>query len=107
MSETELVLKELETLPSACMDDLLAYIGFLKFKHTPPGLRTIFQRTNLSLELPPAYSPEDALKIATEKAADTNRKPFSRHCGRLKNSVAFAGDPVEIQRAMRAEWDRA
>jgi hypothetical protein len=26
--------------------------------------------------------------------------------GCLKDSAAFAGDPVEIQRALRAEWDR-
>jgi hypothetical protein len=58
------------------------------------------------LELPPAYPPDEAIKIAAEKANDPNRKPFSRHFGRLKNSTAFAGDPVEIQKAMRAEWDR-
>ncbi len=26
--------------------------------------------------------------------------------GCLKDSVAFKGDPVEIQRKLRAEWDR-
>jgi hypothetical protein len=33
------------------------------------------------------------------------RQPLSRHFGRLKNSKAFAGDAMEIQRHMRAEWD--
>jgi hypothetical protein len=106
MSDTELVLKEIASLPPACMDDLLDYIGFLKHKHAPAGLRSTFQRTGLPLELPPAYPPEEALKIAAEKATDPNHKPLSRHFGRLKNSAAFAGDPVEIQRQMRAEWDR-
>jgi hypothetical protein len=106
MSDTELILKEIETLPSDCVDELLDYIGFLKHKHTPGGLRSIFRPTGPSPELPPAYPPAEALKIAAEKAADPNRKPFSRHYGRLKNSRAFTGDPVEIQKAMRAEWDR-
>jgi hypothetical protein len=30
---------------------------------------------------------------------------LSRHFGRLKNSKAFTGDAMEIQRQMRAEWD--
>jgi hypothetical protein len=33
------------------------------------------------------------------------RKVLSRHFGRLKNSKAFSGDVMEIQRQMRAEWD--
>jgi hypothetical protein len=34
-----------------------------------------------------------------------DRKPLSRHFGRLKNSKAFAGAAMEIQRRMRVEWD--
>ena len=30
---------------------------------------------------------------------------FSDFFGILKDSPAFSGDPVEIQRAMRSEWD--
>jgi hypothetical protein len=48
---------------------------------------------------------EEALAEAERKAADPNRKPFSGCFGILKDSAAFAGDPVEIQKAMRAEWD--
>jgi hypothetical protein len=53
----------------------------------------------------PVLDPDEALQEAARKAADPNRKPVSRHFGCLKNSKAFSGDPVEIQRAMRAEWD--
>jgi len=37
------------------------------------------------------------------------RKPkrsFDSYIGCLKDSKALAGDPVEIQRKLRAEWDR-
>ena len=33
-------------------------------------------------------------------------KSFDQFYGILKESRAFDGDPVEIQRNMRAEWDR-
>ena len=46
-----------------------------------------------------AFTPAPA-----ERTDNPGRKPVSRHFGRLKNSKAFAGDPVEIQRQMRDEW---
>ena len=45
---------------------------------------------------------KEALAEAERKAAEPNRKPFSDCFGRLKDSAAFAGDPVAIQRAMRS-----
>ncbi|GHU07273.1 hypothetical protein FACS1894151_01370 [Spirochaetia bacterium] len=58
----------------------------------------------LTIEVPRDI-PAGRTILAFTPAADTNRKPISRHFGRLKNSKAFAGDPMEIQRQMRAEWD--
>lgn len=34
----------------------------------------------------------------------TKTKSWQKFAGVLKNSPAFEGDPVEIQRAMRDEW---
>jgi hypothetical protein len=45
---------------------------------------------------------EEAKKEAAAKAADPNRKPFSRHCGTLKGSF---GDGLAYQQAMRNEWE--
>ena len=47
----------------------------------------------------------EALAEAERKAAVPNRAPFSGCFGNLKDSATFTGDPVAIQRAMRAEWD--
>jgi hypothetical protein len=33
-------------------------------------------------------------------------RTFAEFIGVLKDSKVFVGDPVEIQREMRAEWDR-
>ena len=55
--------------------------------------------------LPGAYAHtiEEALQMAAEKAANPNRKPISRHFGKLPKHTF--GDPVEYQRAIRDEWD--
>jgi hypothetical protein len=45
----------------------------------------------------------EALQMAAVKAADPNRKPFSRHFGTLSPSAY--GDGVAYQRAIRDEWD--
>jgi hypothetical protein len=47
----------------------------------------------------------EALAEAERKAADPRHTPFSACFGSLKDSAVFAGDPVAIQRTMRAEWD--
>jgi hypothetical protein len=46
---------------------------------------------------------EEALRMAREKATDSNRKPISRLFGKHKG--IFGGDGVAYQRAIRDEWD--
>jgi hypothetical protein len=56
----------------------------------------------LTIEVPREVPVGPAVLTFTPAASHT---PVSRHFGRLKNSKAFAGDPMEIQRQMRAEWN--
>jgi hypothetical protein len=62
----------------------------------------------LFIDVPPEVPAGRAIIAFTpapaERAGNPGRKQVSRHFGRLKNSKAFAGDPVEIQRQMRDEW---
>ena len=95
MSNTELLMEEIKTLPANFAGEVLQFIEHLK-QAKETGNRT----------LPPAYSPEDALKVSAQKISAPDYKPISCYFGRLKNSRAFAGDPLEIQRQMRAEWDK-
>lgn len=49
------------------------------------------------------------LELLEAKAKQDQPKPprtFDAFYGCLKDSKVFDGDPVEIQRKMRAEWDR-
>ena len=46
---------------------------------------------------------EDALRRASEKAADPNRRPLSHFLGILSPNTF--GDGVAYQRAIRDEWD--
>ena len=46
---------------------------------------------------------EEALRIATERATDPNRKPISSFFGILSPNTY--GDGVAYQRAIRDEWD--
>ena len=91
MSNTELLIEEIKTLPADFMEEVLQFIAHLKQK-----------KTGEKLALPPAYSPEDALIVSAQKKSVHDSEPISRYFGRLKNSKAFLGDPVEIQRQMRA-----
>jgi len=95
MSNTELLMEEIRTLPEDFVNEVLQFIEQLK------GENTMGNQT-----LPPAYSPEEALKVSAQKVSASDNKSISRYFGRLKNSKAFVGDPVEIQRQMRSEWNR-
>jgi hypothetical protein len=59
----------------------------------------------LTIDVPREVPAGPTILTFVPKPELPSRKPLSRHFGRLKNSNAFAGDPMEIQREMRAEWD--
>jgi hypothetical protein len=63
------------------------------------------RRVSVPLDVPCEILAGKAIITFTMAKADGNGRPVSRHFGRLKNSKAFAGDPMEIQRQMRAEWN--
>jgi hypothetical protein len=44
-------------------------------------------------------------KARLQLEATSQKKPLSDYLGLLKNSPTFQGDPVEIQRQLRNEWD--
>lgn len=60
---------------------------------------------------PPEIAKEvlDFLEFLEAKAQQKPEQParsWDEFMGVLKDSKVFEGDPVEIQRKMRAEWDR-
>jgi hypothetical protein len=66
----------------------------------------------LTIEVPPEI-PAGKAKITVFISPRENTTKMSRQMrhimkfyGCLKDSKVFEGDPVEIQRQMRAEWDR-
>ena len=46
-----------------------------------------------------------SLRQKSNSKSSKKRKPLSDYLGLLKDSPTFKGDPVEIQRQMRNEWD--
>ena len=94
MSDAELLIEEIKALPENYAGEVLRFIKHLKMENT-----------KRDETLPPAYSVADALKVSAQKISAPGQKPISHYFGQLKNSKAFAGDPVEIQRKMRAEWN--
>jgi hypothetical protein len=77
----------------------------LEVPRTVPVGKTILSFTPISAQTANA-SPRttaEARQMAAAKAADPNRKPFSRHFGTL--SPDAYGDGVAYQRAIRDEWD--
>ena len=69
-----------------------------------PAKETQDQRSS-SAPLPGgnARTMEEAIQLAEAIAADTNRKPFSRHFGVLKG--VWEEDALAYQRAIRDEWN--
>lgn len=46
-----------------------------------------------------------SLQQKSNSESSRKRKPLSDYLGLLKDSPTFKGDPVEIQRQLRDEWD--
>jgi hypothetical protein len=106
MSDTELLMKEVRSLPADCVKEALELIAALKEKRQeekkPIPSRRLSDLGGYLAENSPRTI-EEALQMAKAKATDPNRKPFSRHFGTLPG--AFGGDGVAYQRKLRAEWD--
>ena len=49
---------------------------------------------------------EERKRLRAKPRPKTHKRSMRDYEGCLKDSEAFKGDPVEIQRKMRAEWDR-
>jgi hypothetical protein len=100
MSDTELLIKEIETLPVDYVARILDFIEFLK--KTAPSRK-------VSPALPPAYSPEEALRVSAERSAARRANPalntMGTYKGCLKGSPNFGRDGMAIQREMRNEWE--
>ena len=47
----------------------------------------------------------ESLRQRLQSNTSEQSEPLSNHFGALKDSPNFNEDPVEIQRAMRREWD--
>ncbi|MDR2049296.1 MAG: hypothetical protein LBP69_07555 [Treponema sp.] len=104
MSDTELLIKEIQTLPTAYVHEALGLIAALKQKRLQDMNLASSERSALDSSTA-ENSPrtiEEALQVAEAKAADPNRKPISRHFGTLPSAF---GDAVAYQRAIRDEWD--
>jgi hypothetical protein len=103
MSDTELLIKEIQTLPTAWVHEVLELIAALKQKRlqdmaTSPELSGL----DSSVAENSPRTIEEALQMAAARAVDPNRKPISRHFGTLPGAF---GNGVAYQRAIRDEWD--
>ncbi|MDR1149847.1 MAG: DUF2281 domain-containing protein [Spirochaetaceae bacterium] len=100
MSNTELLIKEIETLPADYTARILDFIEFLK--NTAP-------RRTVSSDFPVAYSPEEALRVSALRSAARRANPalntMEKYKGCLKDSANFGRDGMEIQRELRNEWE--
>jgi hypothetical protein len=105
MSDTELLIEEVQALPKGYVHEVLNFISHLKQKNSPAG----FPGKNSLPELPPAYSPEEALRKSAERAAARRANPvlntFKMYHGCLKDSPNFNRDGMAIQRELRSEWE--
>ena len=66
-----------------------------------PAGRTIIAFTPVTKSVCDPQTAEEALRMAEEQAANSNRKPISRLFGKHKG--LFGGDGVAYQRAIRDE----
>jgi hypothetical protein len=105
MSDTELLIKEIQSLPLDYVQEVVKFINRLKAGKSPASP---LPRTGV-FGLPPAYSSEEALRISAEKAAARRSNPaldtFRMYQGCLKGSPHLGRDGMEIQRELRNEWE--
>jgi hypothetical protein len=107
MSDAELLLKEIEKLPAACMGEVFDFVGYLQQKHGKnenPWMKWDFHKP-----LPDPRSIEEALQMGEARAAAERADPslgIAEFQGCMKDSPTFfPGDVVATIRKMRDEWD--
>jgi hypothetical protein len=107
MSDTELLLKEIEKLPAACMGEVFDFVGYLRQKHGSP--ENPWMNWDFHKPLPDPRSIEEALQMGAARAAAERADPslgIAQFQGCMKDSPTFfPGDVVETIRKMRDEWD--
>jgi hypothetical protein len=99
MSETELLIKEIQTLPADYVTEVMNFIDLLKqggsARKSYSGL--------------PVYSAEKALRVSAERAAVRRANPalntMGKYKGCLKGSPNFDREGMDIQRELRNEWE--
>jgi hypothetical protein len=98
MSDTELLIEEIKALPADYTARILDFIESLK--KTPQTVSPGF---------PPAYSPEEALRVSARRSAARRSNPalntMGKYKGCLKGSPNFGRDGMAIQRELRSEWE--
>jgi hypothetical protein len=107
MSDTELLLKEIEGLPSGQVGEILDFVGYLKSKAAPAEQKSE-AKPRAAQTFKPMRTKEELMKEAADRAArerETGESTFSSFRGCLKDSPCFAGrSGEEIQQEMRDEW---
>ncbi len=71
-------------------------------------IETVYEKLKLA---PPEVTQQvldflEFLESRRQPRTDKSSPSWDDLIGSLANAEAFAGDPVEIQRQLRAEWDR-
>jgi hypothetical protein len=128
MSNTELLLKEIEKLPAGCMGEVFDFVGYLQQKHgtlqdiasvsdkglnlhpSPEVIRRVKEKSGRRLSLHVCTSLEEALADGNRRAAAAEADPSLRSLkkwhGIWENSKAWGKDidAVTEIRKMRDEW---
>jgi hypothetical protein len=101
MSDTELLIKEVRSLPADYVKEALELITALKQKRHEGSLSYLAKNGPRTIE--------DALSVSAERAAARRANPalntFRKYHGCLKDSSDFDRDGMEIQRELRREWE--
>ncbi len=92
MNAAEKIYELVKTLPENQAAEVLNFVEFLKQKA---------QREATAQ----ATIPKGTLTGLQGIAKPDQKRPLSDYLGLLKDSPTFQGDPVEIQRQLRNEWD--
>jgi hypothetical protein len=115
MFDRAMLIKEIESLPSSCWDEVLDFVGYVKQKERKAmekAAEMMAAEYAADPELTACPEPLSALEELKRQAAEKTARrkaggvnPFEGLYGVFKNNSTFAGDPSEIVRSLRDEWD--